>query len=163
MRNKTLAAFLFWSCGLAIAFAQEMPGRTAFHVNDHAGILSQTVRNELELSLKKLQREKPKVELIVTTFRSTEGRDLRDFVLEYIPKWRRPWPFERDRRVHFIVISEDQQLWIGIGNGIIQKFTLEMSNHIIEKNVKPELERGQYEQGLKNGVEQMVKMIKENV
>ncbi|MBI4352462.1 MAG: TPM domain-containing protein [Candidatus Omnitrophica bacterium] len=142
------------------ASAIPIPGRTPYFVNDYAGALSMGVKQHLETSLAMLRFETPrKIECVVSIFPSLDGKSWDEFLSEYIRNWRKEWPFERDNRVHFVVFVNERTAKIHVGYGVGRQFDDAAAEEIVNQLVSPELSQARYDEGVKKGVEAVIKVF----
>ena len=137
-----------------------IPGRTRFLVNDYAHVLSDEAKTNLEKTLQGLKNDKNiQVEVIVSTFETTGGIPMGEFFTRYLNKWRRGFLFERDRRVHIIVITKDGMMRIGVGLGIIKDVSTDKISGIINNLMTPQFQKGNYEMGIRLGTAAVVNIL----
>lgn len=129
-----------------------MPGRTKNLVNDYAGVLTLEERLAIEVVLRKACAKKPKIEIIVTTFKDTMGRPLEEFEHDYITRWRHWWPFDNPRRAHLIVLLKPAQVRLLLSAPLLRVIPPGRMDEILYKRIGPEIDRGRYGEGIMNGL-----------
>ena len=158
--SMAVATWLVVWC-VPLAFCLEIPGRTRYKVNDYAGVIDVSTKEYLEKFLTDFGKEHKKIEIIVTTIPSLEGMPLNAFMHEYTPKWRRAWPFEKDRRIHFVVVPADSKTVFGIGRAVQNLVTPAAADHIIKEIVLPEFRNSKYNEGVKKGIEAITRLLRQ--
>ncbi len=135
------------------AWALDIPGRTSHKVNDYAEVIDPMTEQKLEILLNRLQREGPKgAEVIVSTFPSLDGMSFERFIVDYAHKWRRIWPFENDKRVHFVIIVNDGKMRIGVGYPFENDLPGSKVKELLNDKVTPYFKLRRYSEGIVAGV-----------
>lgn len=150
-KKRVITGVVAGMLACAQAWALNVPGRTPRKVNDYAQVIDAKAERKIEALLDRLESTK-KVELIVSTFPSLEGMPFDRFVASYARKWRRLWPFENDRRIHFVVIVGDAKMRLGVGRPLQRDLTADESAALLGEKVAPYFEKKQYADGIAIGV-----------
>jgi uncharacterized protein len=157
--KKLLSALLLLTIAISAAHAAplpggKLPGRTAYHVNDYAGILSQDARKDLEILLNKMGRDsKYPIEIVVSTFDTLGTTPFEEFMVSYAHRWRLPFWVEKDRRIHIVVIVKDGKVRIGVGYGILWMFPKSVVEYIVSEKLLPKFREGKYDEGIKDAID----------
>ena len=152
-----LALFLIlWCSGVS---ALEIPGKTSYKLNDYAGVISSEAKPKIEQALVDFKKSN-NAELIVTILPSLEGMDFGQFVSAYTPKWRRMWPFENDRRIHFIIVIGDKKMRMGVGMPLSKRLTRQKTDFILNQIMKPYFAQDEYARGIRIGIEAVQAVLK---
>ncbi len=164
---KRLCVFLSILLGLSLittlAMAEiKIPGRTKFLVNDYTGVLSQETKAYLEKLLSDVRgNDFIGTEIEVTALKTLDGMPPDYFMQEYLKRWRRPFPLENDNRIHIILMLSENKIRIGIGRYLQHVLTQQDAKNIIEKVILSEFKYGNYDAGIKKGVEAIIGRLKE--
>jgi uncharacterized protein len=143
-----------------MASRTDIPGRTAYLVNDYAGVLDKVTKQHLEGMLRDMRDNKPMhTEVVVSTFKSLGGKSFDDFFVRYLRRWWRFPLVERHNRIQVVIIVGDGKMRIGVGDGITGVVTGEMRDRIMREIMLPDFERGDYSSGIRKGVETIVAIL----
>lgn len=138
----------------------KVPGRTGSLVNDYAGVLSADTKVFLEKILRDLRGDNfTGTEIEVSTFKTLDGMSFEKFMPEYAGKWRRPVLIENDNRIHIVIIVEDGKSRMGVGRYLESAVTPDISKHIMSGIMVPEFEKGNYDEGVKKGIGEIIDVI----
>ncbi|MBU4377288.1 MAG: TPM domain-containing protein [Candidatus Omnitrophica bacterium] len=138
----------------------EIPGRASTWVNDYAGIIDKDTKAYLEQLCGSVeQKTSDPIEVIVATFRSLGGWDLRDFTTEYGEKWREAKKGRRDNGVILLVVMDTQQVTIGVGQNLRHIVTQKTIEDIVQNTIVPEFKKNNYAGGIKKGTEAIVSIL----
>lgn len=120
------------------------------YVNDYAGILTESARQQLEQSLKSFEAESSN-QVFVATFPSLEGENLEDVSMRLAEKWKAGQK-DKDNGVILLVFKNDRKLRIEVGYGLEGVLTDALSKSIIQNEIVPYFKQGDYSAGILAGV-----------
>jgi uncharacterized protein len=141
----------------SIALAADVPilqGR----VNDYAGILQPKVREQLESSLARYERETTH-QIAILTVSSLDGEPMEAFSLRVA----RAWALGRkglDNGVLVTVVSNDHAVRIELGDGINRYVSDSDAKRIIDEAMIPAFREGHFDVGLKLGIERLFEVCR---
>ena len=154
---------IFFTLSAAAQAEVKIPGRTKFLVNDYAGVLSPETNAYLEKLLSDLRGKYfTGTEIDVSTFKTLYGMPIDSFMYEYLRKWRRPFPLENDNRIHVILMISENKMRIGIGRYLKNIITKTDAKNIMDTVMVPEFRSGNYDSGIKKGVQIIVDILNKN-
>ncbi len=127
-------------------------------VVDSANILSAGSVNALNQQLQQLETQ-DSTQIVVLTIDSLQGESLEQYSLKVAETWKIGQK-ERDNGALLLVVVNDRKVRIEVGYGLEGRLTDLISGRIIDNIIVPEFRQGQYNQGILNGVDAMVKTVK---
>ncbi len=139
------------------ALALDVPPLEA-RVNDLADILSPATEQLLEANLARLEEE-DSTQIAVLTIAGLEGENLEAFSLRVAEHWRLGQK-RTDNGALLLVAVQDRALRIEVGYGLEGRLTDLVSGRIIRHEITPAFRQGNYDQGVINGVEAMIRAVK---
>ena len=150
-----LPIFLFLFLAVPRLSALEVPRRAEGYVTDRAGIMSSTVRANLEEALRAYE-DKTSNQVVVVTFPSLEGNSLEDFSVRLAEAWK-VGQKGRDNGVIFLVFKNDRKMRIEVGYGLEGVLTDALAGQIIRDVVVPYFRTGDYSGGIVAGTDAIMK------
>ena len=157
-----LSFFLFCGGGL---FAQDSNDNELLkipklksRVTDLTGTLSRGQQAELEVILRSFQ-EKKGAEVALLILSSTKPETIETFGIRLADKWKVGRKKIDDGAI-LIVAKNDRRLRIEVGYGLESSLTDIMSDQIIRTIITPYFKRGDFYQGIKNGLLAMTKVYR---
>jgi uncharacterized protein len=142
---------------LSPLIAAEVPF-LAGRVNDTAEILSVTARSELE-ALLKAHEDSTSNQVVILTIRSLEGDVLEEYSMKVVETWK-PGQRDKDNGVLLLVAKEDRKVRIEVGQGLEGSLTDLVAGSIIRKEIVPRFRDGDYEGGIRGGVNAILAAIR---
>jgi uncharacterized protein len=142
-----LIALLLCLCG--DAYSLEVPP-AAGHVNDHAGLLSESEKAGLESLLRRFEAETTN-QLVLLIIPSLEGDNLEDFSIRVAESWK-PGQKDKDNGVIFLVAVNDRRARIEVGYGLEGALTDAEAGRILQNLVFPAFRKGAYSSGIQAGL-----------
>ena len=112
------AALLCCFCISLAAFAQDSLPKTkpAGYVNDFAGVLSQSGRDQLTALCTEVD-QKTKAQIAVVTVKSLDGQAVEDYAVNLATKWG-VGPKQSARGVLILIAPQDHKYWTAVGYGL---------------------------------------------
>jgi uncharacterized protein len=151
-------AFL-WSltvavCASAALTVPALKGR----VNDNAGMLSFSARQQLESMLAQLEGS-DSTQIAVLTLPSLEGENLEEFSLKVAESWKIGQK-GRDNGALLLIVKNDRKLRIETGYGLEGSLTDLLAGRIIREVIQPRFRDGDFDGGTVAGVMAMIAAVK---
>lgn len=143
-----IAALLLW-------FAQDVPDYRDW-VNDYAGVLSPSTRQELN-SFLQAYRDQTTNEIAVLIVPTTGGREIRQYGIRVAEKWK-VGKKGKDNGVIFVIALQDRRMAIEVGYGLEGTLT-DIKCAWIIREVAEQFKQGNYEPGIRLGVHRIVDAI----
>ncbi|MCK4653496.1 MAG: TPM domain-containing protein [Candidatus Cloacimonetes bacterium] len=141
-----VSAFIFI---LSQLIALEVP-RLKSMVNDYGNVLSSKEEMQLERLLRDAQT-KTSSQVVLLTIKSLQGENLEDYSLRVADKWKLGQK-EFDNGVLLLVAMQEKKIRIEVGYGIEPIITDAKSGFIIRNLIVPYFKKGDYAQGIANGL-----------
>lgn len=127
-------------------------------VNDFARILSPATVNQLEAVLTALETT-DSTQIVVVTIPSLEGIDIQGVALK-IAEQNQIGQKGSDNGALLLVARDDRKLRIETGYGLEGTLTDMVAGQIIRNVITPQFRKGNFDQGLINGVDAMISAVK---
>ena len=146
--KKILISILFL-LALPVA-AYYNPGPPSGFVNDFAGVLDGAIKQALEPKLVSFEPETGN-EISVVTVKNLDG----DYIENFAEKLFKEWGIgkeKQDNGVLVLVAVEDRKMRIEVGYGLEGALTDAQSNWIINNELKPAFQQGDYSGGIAQAV-----------
>ncbi len=162
--HRVLLCFLFISLALVVSgsavLAQIFPEPEGF-VSDFASLLSPSNKTQIENRLEKLEQETG-AELAVVTIIFLDGETIESYAVGLFEEWG-IGKKEQDNGVLFLTSMIDRQVRIEVGYGLEPIITDGRAGRILDREVLPHYESGDYEAGILAGVTAIEQYIRDNV
>ena len=158
-----LAVALVSLAGLAhsaTAFADPPIPQPVGYVNDFAGVFTLDVEAPLEEALRLFEQETT-VELVVVTVKDMGGAPIEDYSARLFEDWGIGKKGE-DNGVLLILATSEPGVRIEVGYGMEPYLTDGMAGNILDTEVIPDLQQGNYALGLLKGARAIAQTIKDS-
>jgi len=126
------------------------------YVVDLAGVLSDAVEEELKQKIKNVS---DKSEIAVVTVKTTQPLDEQSYAIELANKWG-IGDKDKDNGILFLIVTEDRKLRIEVGSGAEAFMNDAKAGRILDTYVVPELKNNNWEKGIINGTDAILKEVK---
>jgi len=127
-------------------------------VNDNAQMLSPATVQHLDRVLQDLETS-DSTQIVVLTIPSLEGDSLEDFSIRVAEQWRIGQK-NLDNGAILLIAKAERKLRIEVGYGLEGRLTDLMAGRIIANVIVPRFKDGQIDQGVLDGVQAMVGVVK---
>ena len=148
---------LIFIFGLPALLALEVPPLKG-RVNDYAGILSSSTTQQLEGILGDLEKT-DSTQIVVLTIASLEGDVLEEFSIKVADQWKIGRQ-NFDNGAILLVALKERKIRIEVGYGLEGSLTDLMAGRIIREVIVPQFKAGNFDQGVINGVQAMIGVVK---
>jgi uncharacterized protein len=148
---------LIFIIGAPILLALEVPPLKG-RVNDYAGMLSASTRQQLEEILRNLEKT-DSTQIAVLTIPSLEGENLEEFSIKVADQWKIGQK-GFDNGAILLIARKERQLRIEVGYGLEGSLTDLMTGRIIADVIVPQFKTGNFDQGVIDGVQAMIGVVK---
>ncbi|MDI6817398.1 MAG: TPM domain-containing protein, partial [Actinomycetota bacterium] len=149
-----IAALMFTMGTAGAALQLPEPGG---HVNDFAGMLSSQTVDEFEAKLTQYEKETGN-EIAVVTVENLQGTTVEDFAVRLFEKWA-IGKKDKDNGALLLVAKDERQMRIEVGYGLEPDLTDAESHQIISNVITPAFKAGDFDKGVREGVDAMVSTI----
>lgn len=156
--KKLALSFLFLCC----LFFVPLPAHADYpnfqgYVNDFAHVLSdqfiQTLTNKLTVFDQKTTNQ-----IAVVTINTTKPETIEEYSIHLAEKWK-PGKKGIDNGIIMLFAMQDHTMRIEVGRGLEGNLTDIQSKHILNDVIRPEFRAGNFERGIDNGVNAVIKTI----
>jgi uncharacterized protein len=154
--TRRLTCALLAVVGSQAAFSQEVPflgGR----VNDTAQMLSFGTVNELEKMLQE-QEDSTSNQVVVLTIPALVDQSLEEYSMKVVETWKLGQA-GKDNGVLLLIVRDDRKMRIEVGSGLEGVLTDAVSSSIIRNEITPRFREGNYDEGVKVGVQAILAAI----
>jgi uncharacterized protein len=138
-------------------FALEVPPLKG-RVNDYAGILSASTKQQLEGILSELEKT-DSTQIAVLTIPSLEGEPLEEFSIKVADQWKIGQKGFDNGAILLIALKE-RKIRIEVGYGLEGSLTDLMAGRIIANVIVPQFKAGNFNQGVIDGVQAMIGVVR---
>lgn len=149
---------LIFSLGVCgAAFGLEVPPLKA-RVNDYAAVLAPATERQLENSLAAFE-DAESTQIVVLTIPELEGEPIEGFAIRVAEQWKIGQK-GLDNGAILLIAVNDRKLRIEVGYGLEGKLTDLTAGRIIQEVIVPQFRAGRFDQGVINGVNAMMEVVK---
>ena len=157
-RNAYWLFLLCMTLTLTLSKAQKsVPELWGQHVHDEANILTQPVVDRLEQQLTSYQ-DSTSNEVAILIIQSLEGDALEDYsmrVVEQLQLGKKT----KDNGVLLLIVVDEHKMRIEVGYGLEGVLTDAQSSRIIRNELAPHFRKNQYDEGVTEGINAIIKTI----
>jgi uncharacterized protein len=140
----------------AAAAAKEVPFLSG-RVVDEAGLLSAAARQRIDGELGALERETGD-QVAVLILQSLGGEPLEEYSVKVAQTWKLGQK-GKDNGILLLISRDDRRLRIEVGYGLEGTLTDLRSNEIIDQVIRPRFRQGDFDGGVEQGVDAIVKAL----
>jgi len=140
----------------AAAAAKEVPFLSG-RVVDEAGLLSAAARQRIDGELGALERETGD-QVAVLILQSLGGEPLEEYSVKVAQTWKLGQK-GKDNGILLLISRDDRRLRIEVGYGLEGTLTDLRSNEIIDQVIRPRFQQGDFDGGVEQGVDAIVKVL----
>jgi uncharacterized protein len=148
---------LIFIFGALVLFALEVPPLKG-RVNDYAGMLSPSTRQQLEEILRNLEKT-DSTQIAVLTIPSLEGEVLEEFSIKVADQWKIGQK-GFDNGAILLIARKERKVRIEVGYGLEGSLTDLMAGRIIADVIVPQFKTGNFDQGVIDGVQAMIGVVR---
>jgi len=127
---------------------EEMPTKPTSWVNDYAGVLSSSERQDLEDMLSGLEKRSSNQIFIAMLNQLPENSYLEEYAVRLYDKWK-PGLADQDNGILIVIFINARKIKIEVGYGLEDVMTDAQSGTLIRDYIGPEFKQGNYYAGLK--------------
>ncbi len=159
MHVKNILRFLWVALALSAAISlratERIPSAPAAYFNDYAGVVSLSTAHALNAQLEQYERTSSN-QLVVAVYAHMESdSSIEDYTVRVAQAWSVGQKGRNNGAVLF-VFRDDHKLYIQVGYGLEPVLTDALSKRIVENEIKPAFRAGDYDAGLRAGVNAMI-------
>jgi len=151
-----LSCLYIFSFSFALA-QKEIPELWGTRVHDEAHILKSETIESLEKELK-VYEDSTSNQIAVLIVPSLDGEVLEEYSLHVAEKWKLGQK-DKDNGVLLLIAVDDHKMRIEVGQGLEGALTDAQSNRIIRNEIAPSFRRGDFDAGVTDGINSIIKAI----
>lgn len=148
-KKVLILSIVFLAFGAGTAFASLDNMKFDGYISDEAGLLSQEVAENLNLTIHDLNK-KTKSAVAIVTVKSLGDKDI-EKVSDKIMDEYKIGDEEKQNGIVFFISRDDHQLQFLLGDGLSGKIKLKKLKKIVDDNVIPYFSAGEYDKGIVRG------------
>jgi len=157
MFKSSFVLLLSW--GLFTAGAETLPPSPPYYFNDFASVVSRATARQLNQTLEQLDKETT-TQIVVAIYPKMQTEtSIEDYTFRIAEKWR-VGQKSKDNGVVLFVFIQDRQMFIQVGYGLEAVLSDALAKQIIENEIKPAFQQGDYDRGLTQGVNALLRTVK---
>jgi uncharacterized protein len=137
--------------------ALEVPKLNGY-VNDLAGVISPETELKIEHFLRGFESS-DSTQLVVLTIDSLEGEALEEYSLKVVESWKIGQK-EKDNGALLLIARQEREMRIEVGYGLEGKLTDLLAGRIIDNEIKPRFQAGDFDGGVIAGVASMAEAVR---
>lgn len=131
--------------------AEVIPPRPDNHFNDYAGVISPAVVQELNSKLEAFEKETSSQVVVAIYPKMQSDSSVQDYTVRVAQQWRVGREGLRNGAVLF-VFTQNRQMFLQVGYGLEGALPDATAKQITEFEIKPRFQAGDYDGGLRAGV-----------
>ena len=158
-RSRRLCSRFSWCvCAILLSLAtssqaeEVIPTKPERYFNDYAGIVSQSVGEELDRQLSQFERATSNQVVVAIFPKMKSDSDIADYMQRVAQAWGVGQKERRDGVVLFVFL-QDRNMIIQVGYGLEGALPDATAFNITEYQMKPRFIAGNYEEGLRIGID----------
>src|SRR5699024_4351115 len=149
-----LLLILFIGNSLSTAQDLNLPEKPTGHVNDYAGMLTSSEKNQLETKLRNYLDTTTTV-LSIATLKSLNGVSIEETATNLFNKWNM-WQGNKDNGALILIVPKEQKIRIEVGYGLEGAIPDVMAGRIIRNIIAPDFKNKDYYSGLDRATSAMI-------
>jgi uncharacterized protein len=134
-----------------------IPAKPQGWVSDFAGIMSETIKSQIDVQLAEVKKSTG-AEIAVVTVTSLEGMSVEEYAVKLFKKWG-IGEKGRDNGVLFLIAPTERKARIEVGYGLEPVITDGRAGEIIRETVIPFFKAGDYDEGILQGSMRIAALI----
>jgi uncharacterized protein len=139
----------------AIAQADLPVPRLEHRVNDYAGVLSRSARQDLESTLERYGQQTGH-QFVFLSIPTLGGDPLEDFSIRVAEAWK-IGDKKRDDGLIFLVVPQDRKMRIEVGYGLEGAIPDVVAKRILDDRVRPAFRSGDFEGGIRSAFDALMR------
>ena len=143
----------------AIAATEVIPPAPLHYFNDYAGIVSQSAADQFDRQLAQFERDSSDQVVVAVFPKMQSDVDIPAYTQRVFDAWGVGQKDKRNGVVLFVFV-EDRKMFIQVGYGLEGALPDVAAFDITEHQIKPKFVEGDYEAGLRIGIDSILKAIR---
>ena len=154
LRIAVLSLFV----ALHVALVEELPPAPKGHFNDYAGVISASKQHELNERLAKFDKDTTNQVVVAIFPKMDSALSLDEYTLRVANSWGVGQRGKNNGVTLFVFIRE-HTMRIQVGYGLTNVLTDALSKQVLDNDLKPHFEKGDFDGGLTAGVESILRIV----
>ncbi len=143
---------------LTVARAEELPPAPKGYFNDYAGVISESKRHDLNERLAKFDKSTTNQVVVAIFPKMDSPLSLDEYTLRVANSWG-VGQRGKNNGVTFFVFIRDHTMRIQVGYGLTEILTDALSKQVLDQDLRPHFEKGDFDRGLTAGVDSILKIV----
>lgn len=156
LAKLVLISILFFP--ILFTHAYNSPGKSQGYINDYAKVISESQVLSLNNKLQDFDSQNG-IQIAVVTIDALDDETIETYAVKLFEEWK-IGQSGKDNGALFLIAISDKKVRIEVGYGLEGILTDAKSNEIIQKLVIPEFKKGNYENGIVNGTDAIISVLK---
>ena len=157
--HRVLVALLFVLAAVSSYAAEVIPPKPAAYFNDYAGVVSKDAALRFNEQLAQFERETSNQVVVAVFPKMQSDSEIADYTQRVAQAWRVGQKEQRNGVVLF-VFPQDRKMFIQVGYGLEGALPDLTGFDITEYRIKPHFRNNDYEGGLAEGIDSILKAIR---
>jgi len=158
--RSCLLVLAFWvSLALCAAAAEVIPPAPDRYCNDYAQVLSAATVQRLNQTLEEFEKSASSQVLVAIYPKMQSDSSLEDYTIRVARAWRVGQKAKNNGAILFVFI-QDRKMRIEVGYGLEGALPDVIAKRIIEEQIKPRFQQGDYEGGISAGVNGILQAVR---
>lgn len=154
-----VALFAFFLLPLTAPAADPVPPAPDRYFNDYAGVISQATARQLNDQLESFEKATSSQILVALYPRMQSDSSIEDYTTRVARAWRVGQKAKNNGAILFIFV-QDRKMRIEVGYGLEGALPDAIAKRIIEEEIKPFFQQGNFDAGVTAGVNAMLQAVR---
>ena len=141
-----------------VARAEDLPPAPKGYFNDYAGVISEAKQHELNERLAKFDKDTTNQVVVAIFPKMDSALSLDEYTLRVAKSWG-VGQRGKNNGVTLFVFIRDRTMRIQVGYGLTNVLTVALSQQILDQDLKPHFQKGDFYGGLAAGVDSILKVV----
>lgn len=152
--NRFISALLLFVCTVVFA-AEVIPPPPKQYFNDYAGVVSHETAARLNTTLEQFEHDTSSQVVVAIFPKMQSDSSIEDYTVRIAQSWRVGQKGKDNGAVLFVFV-QDRAMYLQVGYGLEGALPDALCKRIIEDIIKPHFRKGDFDTGLRTGVEAII-------
>ncbi len=157
--QQILAVLWLWIAAGQVFAAEVIPPAPKQYFNDYARVVSPGVAAQLNTQLEQFERDTSSQVVVAIFPKMQSDSSIEDYTVRVAESWKVGQQGKNNGAALFVFI-EDRSMFLQVGYGLEGALPDALAKQIIENELKPHFRQGNYEAGLRAGVNATLSAIR---
>jgi uncharacterized protein len=159
LRKRLLVWLALIIGALPICSAQELPATPKAYFNDYANVTTTPKQQELNEHLARFDKETTSQVVVAIFPEMASALSMDEYTLKLANSWH-VGQKGKDSGVVLFVFIRDRTMRIQVSNGLTSILTDALCQQILDRDLKPHFQKGDFDGGLAAGVDSILTVLK---